>query len=140
MHEIIDHIKKFWPTLLVLAVILYATLDSNPIEIDRSLWFTHLDKLIHAIMMGGLTGAIAFDIQRADRKVNKLGRGTMLRICGAVILFGACDELCQSLMQNGRGCEMLDFVADAIGALCAAFMAPPAIRRVLKKRTDAVNR
>lgn len=125
-------LKKYWCTIIVLGIILYATLDSNPIEIDKAFWFPHLDKLIHAIMMGGLTASIAFDIQRADRSTNKLSMSLMLMICVGVIMFGACDEVAQGLMDNGRGCEWLDFVADAVGAVCAMFTAPPVIRKVLK--------
>lgn len=124
-------IQKFWPSIIVLSLILYATLDSNPIEIDRRLWFPHLDKVIHLIMMGGLTGAIAFDIQRSNKTAWVLNIRNMLIIAMCVILFGACDELAQGLMDNGRGCELLDFAADSIGAICAAFMAPPVIKRVL---------
>ncbi len=130
----IHFIKKFWPTLLVLGFILYATLDSDPISIDEDLWFPNIDKLAHAIMMGGLASAIAFDMQRADRRPSALSRRTMLTICGCVILFGGCDEIAQGLMNNGRGCELLDFVADAVGCVCAMLLAPPAIRRVLKIR------
>lgn len=124
-------LKKFWPSIIVLGVILYATLDSDPVDIDQRLWFPHLDKLIHAIMMGGFTGAIAFDIQRADKPSWKLNVKAMLKICIGVIAFGACDELVQGWMDNGRGCEWLDFLADAAGAVCAVFLAPPAIKRVL---------
>lgn len=127
----VDFAKRYWPSLIVLGVILYATLDSDPIDIDEDLWFPHLDKLIHAIMMGGFTGAIAFDMQRAHKESNILNMRLMAKIACGVALFGACDELLQGWMDNGRGCEWLDFLADVTGAVCAMFLAPPAIRWVL---------
>lgn len=132
-------IKKYWPTMIVLGVILYATLDSDPVDIDQRFWFPHLDKLIHAIMMGGLTAAIAFDMQRSDRRPGVLSTAVMMKICCCVIAFGALDELAQGWMDNGRGCELLDFAADAVGAVCAMLLAPPAIRKVLGVKRQEVG-
>jgi len=56
----------WWPTALVVGVILYATLNSDPVGADRFPAIPHLDKLIHAIMFGGLFSAISFDRRRDD--------------------------------------------------------------------------
>lgn len=122
---------KFWPSLIVLGVILYATLSSDPLGADEIPAIPHIDKLIHASMMGGLVGAIIFDIQRADK--NKIiNRRTLILIASAVMIFGILDEIAQTTMANGRSGDWLDLVADWAGVWVAFFTAPPAVRKVLK--------
>ena len=47
--------------MIVIAVILYATLNDNPLGADELPIFPGADKVIHAIMFGGLFSAISFD-------------------------------------------------------------------------------
>jgi VanZ family protein len=123
--------KRWYPSCLVLAVILYATLASHPLPEDSLPLIPYLDKWIHAIMMGGFVGAIAFDWKRADRS-RRLSFKVMMCIAVGVMIFGAADELMQLLADNGRSGEWLDLAADIVGALVAVFAAPPAINAVLK--------
>lgn len=124
-------IIDFWPTMLVIAVIAYATLHSDPLSGHIPL-FPHCDKLIHAIMMGGLLSAFAFDWQRRCRSRNVLTPKFLwiIFVCVAILSIG--DEILQKAMENGRSADIYDFGADVIGALIARFAAPPAIRAVLK--------
>lgn len=124
-------LKRYWPSLLTLGVILYATLDSDPIDTEPLWEIPYFDKWIHAIMMGGLVGAIAFDWERWHRPARVLTPRVMWTICAGVIAFGAIDEVAQGLMDNGRGSEWLDFAADVVGAIVAVFLAPGAIYRCL---------
>lgn len=130
-HKIKRFFIDFWPTILVVAVIAYATLNSNPVAPDMSL-MPHMDKLIHAIMMGGLFSAIAFDCQRRHRDRNILTPKFLWTLYACVVIFSIGDEILQKAMENGRSADILDFAADAAGALIALFTAPPAIRAVLK--------
>lgn len=131
MTKIKSFIVKYWPSLIVLGVILYATLSSNPLGADEMPAIPHIDKLIHATMMGGLVGAIIFDIQRAD-KSKLVDRKTLYVIAVSVMIFGGVDEIVQSSMDNGRSGDWLDLVADWTGVWVAFFTAPPAVRKVLK--------
>jgi VanZ family protein len=124
-------ITNWYPSCLVLAVILYATLASHPLPDDSLPLIPYLDKWIHAIMMGGFVGAIAFDWKRADRS-RQLTFKVMMIIGVCVMIFGASDELMQLLANNGRSGEWLDLAADIVGALVAVFTAPPAINAVLR--------
>ncbi|MDE7376152.1 MAG: VanZ family protein [Muribaculaceae bacterium] len=130
-HKIKRFFIDFWPTLLVVAVIAYATLHSNPVTPDMSL-VPHMDKLIHAIMMGGLLSAIAFDWQRSHRSHNVLTPRFLWTLFACVVVFSCGDEILQKAMENGRSADILDFAADTAGALIALFTAPPVIRAVLK--------
>lgn len=130
-HKIKRLFIDFWPTMLVLAVIAYATLHSNPVTPDMSL-MPHMDKLIHAIMMGGLLSAFAFDWQRRCRTHNVLTPRFLWTLFACIVVFSIGDELLQKAMENGRAADILDFAADTAGALIALFTAPPAIRAVLR--------
>lgn len=134
MKKTIILFKRFWPTMIVLAVILYATLASDPAGADELPPIPHIDKLIHAIMMGGLVGAIAFDSQRASMKSIVLTRRFMLAVTLGVMAFGVCDEFLQAAVDTGRSFELMDIAADWTGSWVAFFAAPPAVLRVLKLR------
>lgn len=126
-------LKHYWPSLLVVAVILYATLFPDPLPEEQAFEIPHLDKLIHAIMFGGMAGALAFDYQRSHR-ANILGHRAMLACCVIAAAFGLVIEFAQEAMGLGRSGDEYDFVADCVGTLAAYFAAPPAIRAVLRKR------
>ncbi len=114
--------------MVVVAVILYATLVSHPLPDDTMPMIPHIDKLIHAIMMGGLTGAIAFDYQRARRSAYVLSSRVMLAIAAGVLIFSAIDECLQSVLTAERSGDIIDL----LGILVALLSAPPVICRLLK--------
>ena len=130
MNRLLHFLRQFWPTLIVLTVILYGTLSSDPIGAENLPLFPHADKLIHAIMMGGLFSAIIFDMQRADR-TRRVSVRTMLIVAIVIMIFGGLVEIIQMVMDAGRSAELLDLLADWLGVWVAYFTAPPTIRRVL---------
>lgn len=127
--------SRFWPTAIVLAIIIYATLSSDPIGADELPLIPHIDKLIHAVMMGGLLGAIVFDLQRSDR-TTLLRRRTIIIATLAVMAFGAVDEVIQATVVDRRSGDILDLIADWTGTWVAFFTAPPAVRKVLKMKNQ----
>ena len=131
MNKISDFIRHYWPSVLTLSVVLYATLCSDPLADSSMPPIPHLDKLIHAVMMGGLYGAIVFDRQRSDRS-RPLTRRFIYLLAAAVIAFGALDEVAQVAMGLGRSGDLYDLAADCSGVAVAFFTAPPAVRKVLK--------
>lgn len=125
--------KKFLcyiPTIVVILVILYGTMASHPVMADDLPPIPYLDKLIHAIMMGGLLGAFVFDWQRAHRS-KRIPKSLLWKALACVALFSVADEIAQGMLGNGRSSDPLDFVADIVGATCAVYLAPPAVRYVL---------
>lgn len=130
MHKIKDFIKDFWPSMLTLAVILYATLAKNPVGADELPPIPHIDKLIHAVMIGGMFSAVAFDMSRKNK--HKLSNKTLWTIFACVCAFGLADEGFQAIPAIGRGCDPADFAADCAGALIALWLAPKAIAKVLR--------
>lgn len=129
----VKEIFYYWPTMVVVTVILYATIVSHPVGVDSLPHIPHIDKLIHATMMGGLLGAIAFDWQRHNPE-ERITPSMMWALFGVVMSFSILDELMQGTMNMGRSADPLDFIADCLGAIVAVYLAPPAIRQVLKIR------
>ncbi|MCM1451144.1 MAG: VanZ family protein [Clostridium sp.] len=125
-------LKDFWPSMLTLAVILYAVFASDPLPDTKMPPIPHLDKIIHAVMMGGLVGAVAFDLQRKNTRVPKLSFKLMASIWLGVALFSAFTEIAQSALTRTRQGDLSDLAADLIGAAAAVYLAPPAIRAVLR--------
>lgn len=121
----------FLPTFVVVAIILYATLASHPAGADSLPHIPGIDKLIHAVMMGGLLGSFAFDWKRANPD-KRLTPSFMWAVFICVVAFSIGDELLQGHLDNGRDADPYDFLADCIGALVAVYAAPPAIRSVLR--------
>lgn len=123
-------VLRYLPTIIVLMVILYGTLASHPVMADDLPPIPYLDKLIHAVMMGGLLGAFVFDWQRAHRCTH-IPKSLLWRAWICVALFSVADEIAQGALKNGRSSDPIDFVADLFGAFCAIYLAPPAVRYVL---------
>lgn len=123
-------LSRFWPSMIVVAVIAYATIAENPPVPDDMPVIPHIDKLIHAIMFGGLAGAVMFDIRRSGMV---LAKGTVVTVCLGCAVAGAADELAQAFLTVRRAGDVWDWVADCVGIAVAAFTAPSAIRAVLAR-------
>ena len=79
--------------MVVVAAILYATLNSDPVGADDLPQIPHLDKLIHAIMFGGLFSAIMFDRMRSHCSDSLAIRIMIAAVC---VVCGAVDEIAQN--------------------------------------------
>lgn len=122
---------NWWPTAIVVAVILYATLSSDPLPDDELPMLPGLDKLIHSVMFGGLFGAICFDRYRSGGALSRRFVVATAIVCTAA---GGVIELLQIAMHNGRAGDWWDFAADTLGVIVAVFTAPPTVKKVLKRR------
>ena len=118
------------PTTIVLALILYATLTPNPVEIDPEFMFPHMDKAIHFIMFFFLVWAMAFDAAKIT-KSTELPTLQLRLVVAAAFVVGMLTELLQSLMEAGRTGALDDLVADVIGALVAMITSRWIVRLLL---------
>ncbi len=99
----ISHVlRSFWPTGLTLLLVLWLTLAPDPLPKDTPELFPGVDKLVHAVMMGGITGAIIFDIKRTTARQKTIPVRTIVIVCLAVAAFSFADEVAQSLMGLGQ--------------------------------------
>ncbi len=117
--------------MLVVAVILYATLFPHPLGEEEIPAFPGADKLVHAIMFGGMTGALIFDYMRS-RKASAIKTGIIIAFVVSSIVTGGIIELLQGAMNCGRSADWLDLAADAFGAVVAGLTAPKAVTMVLR--------
>lgn len=127
----VKKIVYYLPTFLVVCVILYGTLSGNPMGNTSLPAIPHIDKIIHAVMMGGLLATFAFDWQRANPD-KTLTPSFMWAIFGCILAFSIGDELLQGAIDNGRSGDPFDFLADCMGAAVAVYLAPPVIRGILR--------
>ena len=116
MLRFIRHIPPYLPTLLVVAAICYLSLASDPFpDKERLLDFPGSDKVVHFIMYGGLTATFCFDYYR--RCADLLKPRLLVVALVAAIALGAMMELLQSYMGVGRTGDVIDLVANSLGAL-----------------------
>lgn len=119
MKRFSDKIPAFLPTILVAIAIGYLTLWPDPLGDNPPRLFPHADKVVHALMFGGLAAAIVFDRCRRRASAN---RSTALSSALISLAAGIVVELLQATMDLGRSADWLDVVADAVGAFLFAFI------------------
>lgn len=118
-------------SLVVVAAILWLTLAPHPLPDSSVPMFEHADKIVHALMFGGLVFALLFDQELYVRRHRGRGAGSHRRNFRFLLIsvvssavFGAVIELLQGWMGMGRGCELWDFIADFAGSLLSAVISP----------------
>jgi len=109
----------WWPTALVVGVILYATLNSDPVGADRFPAIPHLFS------------AISFDRRRDG---HALTAGSLVLFAAISVVTGALDEVLQQALENGRSGDILDWLADTAGIIIAYFTAPPVINHIFRNK------
>lgn len=107
-------------TVLTILIILWLTLMPDPLGDDAPSLFPGADKLVHAIMFGFLTTMIMLDRQRRNRW-KELGGKFIIASALISSLFGILIEVLQLEMDMGRGFEVADMVADAVGSFLFAW-------------------
>lgn len=101
--------------------ILWLTLAPDPIG-DTSLpLFPGADKVVHAIMFGGLALMLLVDCKRRNWG-ERVPKWFILCVVAASALFGLLIEYLQGWMGMGRSFDILDFIADFIGAVLAGIL------------------
>lgn len=120
--------------MAVVAVIIYATWVPQPVDPDDIPPLPHIDKVIHAVMMGGLAGALLFDWHRMSPAKHLLTRRVMYAVIAAVVAFSVVDEVVQGLLPIGRPSDWLDLVADFFGGVIGALLGRPAVNAIYRKK------
>lgn len=125
----------WWPSMLTLAAVLWLTLAPDPVPDTGVYLFPHADKVVHAIMFGGLTGALLFDWRRMpEHRSRPIPRQTIAIIALIVAVFATLDECAQSAMALGRYTDMMDLLSDWTGIIVAVFTAPPLLGLIFRNR------
>lgn len=130
-----NHLKSWWPTGVVLLAVLWLTLAPDPVPDQHIELFAGADKVVHVLMMGGLTAVLIFDFRRrrpADGKAVTWTEAMVLAL--AVGCFSALDEWAQGAMGMGRTSDVMDFCADMTGIFIALIFMPPLINAFCRRR------
>lgn len=127
------HFKSWWPSAIVLAIILWLTLSPDPVPGNHLKLFNGADKIVHAVMMGCLTAILLYDFARNGGKHKSISRKNAAVIGLSVACFSALDEWAQGAMGLGRTSDIMDFLADLSGMLITISVLPPLINRQYKR-------
>lgn len=105
-------------TVVVVGLIAYLSLDADPIGTSRVHLFRGADKVVHVIMYFVLSVVAVLDCAK-PRLPHHLSLSVELAAVASAALFGVLMEICQGLMNQGRGMDYHDMIANAAGALLA---------------------
>lgn len=111
--------------MVISAVLILTLMPSDDVP---SVSLPHIDKVVHFLMFGAISTVIMFDLGRLRGGISFV----LLAACAATSsLAGGAIEFIQGAMNNGRGCEWGDFVADTVGALLMPVLFFPVLRRAV---------
>lgn len=114
----IRRLPRWSATIVTFMAILWLTLAPHPVPQTDILLFPGADKVIHAIMFGGLAGALYFDLWR--KGVRPISWKSLCAGAVASSIAGGIIEILQYSMGLGRSFEWTDILADTAGAAVCA--------------------
>jgi VanZ family protein len=125
-------VQRYGPALGMLAAI--PALSLLPARLFKPLaaapQLPATDKLIHALLYAALT----LSFFRALPAAARIRWSAAVAIAAAAALYGLAMELCQRHLTSSRSFDILDAVANAVGALaCSAIACAWCRRRMLNK-------
>lgn len=116
MRRLLDRLPAWMLTGIVLAAVLWLTLAPKPLGDTDLPLFPGADKVVHALMFGGICIAVFLDLSRGPEYRRVRRRTAWLTMAGSTLL-GIVIEFIQGAMHMGRGFDPFDMLADFIGAL-----------------------
>ncbi|MCH5215949.1 MAG: VanZ family protein [Muribaculaceae bacterium] len=120
-------------TFVVVALIMYATLDPNPLPDTEIRLFEGADKVIHTIMFLTLSLALSFDYNK--KLFGKYNNITVAIVVGLFsTIFGIAIEFMQDAMAMGRTADIYDAIADAFGAFIGSFVWIPLCKHIFQNK------
>ena len=118
-------------TAAVAGAILWLTLARTPLPETDLPSIPGVDKVVHAIMFGTLTLVMCWDWYVSSRRPLQMWQTAL---CATVaIAAGGAIELIQGAMGCGRSADIMDFVADTVGAVAVMCVIMGRTRRYIKR-------
>ena len=123
-------------SIVLSLVILYLSILRSVPEIPE-IQFLGADKLAHALMYFALSAVVCYELYRqrydfSDRK---------MRLCGLIypIAYGGLIELLQEYCFPPRTGDWFDWLADAVGAVAAYFLAKKLLPKYVKPEGQGIS-
>ena len=135
MKNIILKLPQLFCSIIVFLVILYLTLVPKPLPDSDIRLFPHADKVVHAIMFGGLYFCLVFDFLRNRARFHQsyiIPFSINITFILSCIALGGIIELVQSWLGLGRSCDIYDFYSDTAGVILFAVFSKKVVCRLLK--------
>jgi len=117
----LSRIKKYPVSLCAVLTVVYLSFFRQP-EVNLA-EIPDVDKLAHACMYFGLSGALWWEFLRAHRGKRASMRRAWVAAFFCPVLFSGCVELAQEYCTTYRSGEWLDFAANTAGVALASLMA-----------------
>ena len=114
--KLLKAIPNWILSTMVLLLVTYISLDSNPMNINRIVLFKGADKLIHFIMYFVLCSTFIIDYAKS-RMPHHTKIGTELSFCCLCIALGLLFEILQVTITEYRTFEIYDLIANTIGSI-----------------------
>lgn len=116
--RILSYIKRYWKSLIVVAVVFYLSLMRQP-SASKLVVFEGIDKVVHFFMYFVLSSVLWIEHlikHKGSYKVWHILWGAILM----PVLLGGMMEIAQGVLTVDRACELMDFIANASGVLSAS--------------------
>lgn len=134
VRKLLGIIPAWVASTLCLAAILWLTLAPDPTgEIPVPL-FPGADKLVHAIMFGGFSLCLCFDMSKKGSGFRKLSVAQLYLAAIISGLTGIIIEFLQREMGLGRSFEAADMISDVAGAAVVSLIF--GLCQSIKKKSD----
>lgn len=134
----IQFLKKFYPTILLIAVISFLSLASFK-SLPTTPRIPNMDKIVHFCMYMALSYVLLFDMSRTHPK-RKAGLREMVCAFIAATCMGGMMELLQGYLTTARFADWWDMLANTLGAVTGTLLGAftlPLILRLLRIRKMA---
>lgn len=130
MKRLLLKLPPYMPSVAALLLLFYLTLVPQPLpEIEPP--FLDFDKVVHIVMMMCMLLTFAFDYTRKEQQ-RRLSLLVIVVLVIATIALGGFIELAQGTELIHRGCDLGDFVADAIGAILGGVVSRAVVYRIVR--------
>ena len=115
MRVFLSKLPAWLLTILTLLAIFWLTLAPKPLGDEPPALFPGADKIVHALMFGGLVAMMLLDWQR-KHYWEKIGWQRVIVSALLSSVLGVVIEFAQVNMDFGRSFEISDMLADTAGA------------------------
>jgi hypothetical protein len=128
-------LKNWLLTIIALLTFAWLTLAPHPLPVSDTLsLFPGADKVVHMLMLWGITCSVIFDYKRVGKPSPRmLTPKVFITVFLSMLVLSIGDEVLQFAMGLGRTGDLLDLAADVVGICIALISAPTIVNTMLHR-------